>query len=108
MKQGAVCMKECLLKGDFDGVAACLRDGWNAKKGLASSISTPHIDEMYDYIMRHGGRAAKISGAGGGGFMMILCDPKRRFELVRELKKTDGTVMLASFTEKGSQAWRLY
>jgi D-glycero-alpha-D-manno-heptose-7-phosphate kinase len=108
MKQGAICMKESILKGDFDGVAECLRAGWESKKGMASSISNSYIEEMYGYVMEHGGQAAKISGAGGGGFMMILCDPKRRFELIRELKKTDGTVMLTSFTEKGTQAWKLY
>lgn len=108
LKHQAALMKECILKGDFEGFADCLRHGWEAKKKTSSVISNPHIEEMYTYVMQHGGKAAKISGAGGGGFMMIVCDPTKRYGLVEALKKTDGEVMLASFTEKGTQAWTLY
>ena len=74
LKVQAQRMKEAILKGDFDGFAACLRDGWEAKKKTSSVISNPHIEKMYQYVLEHGGKAAKISGAGGGGFMMIVCD----------------------------------
>lgn len=108
LKVQAQRMKEAILKGDFDGFAACLRDGWEAKKKTSSVISNPHIEKMYQYVLENGGKAAKISGAGGGGFMMIVCDPTKRFGLVEALRKTEGKVMLASFTEKGSRAWTLY
>jgi D-glycero-alpha-D-manno-heptose-7-phosphate kinase len=108
LKKNASVMKEALLKGNFTGIVDCMHDSWIAKKRTAASISNPHIDEMYDYILHNGGLAAKISGAGGGGFMMILCDPKRRHELASALKKTNGEVMLTSITELGSQAWTLY
>ena len=108
LKRQAERMKEAILKGDFDGFADCLRAGWEAKKQTSSVISNPKIDQMYRYIMENGGKAAKISGAGGGGFMMIVCDPKRRYELVEKLKQTDGRVMVTSFTERGTQAWTLY
>ena len=101
-------MKECILKGDFDGFAESLRKGWEAKKSVASVISNPEIDEIYDFIMENGGKAAKISGSGGGGFMMIICDPVKRFELVEKLKTKKGKVVLTSFTEKGTQSWTLY
>jgi len=101
-------MKECILKGDFDGFAESLKKGWEAKKSVASVISNPEIDEIYDFIMENGGKAAKISGAGGGGFMMIVCDPVKRFELVEKLKTKKGKVILASFTEKGTQSWTIY
>ena len=108
LKREAYVMKECILKGDFDGFAACLQRGWEAKKKTASVISNPFIDGMYRFVMENGAKAAKISGAGGGGFMMIYCDPVQRFSLVEKLKKTQGTVMLTSFTERGTQAWTLY
>ena len=101
-------MKECILKGDFDGFAESLKKGWEAKKSVASVVSNPEIDEIYDFIMENGGKAAKISGAGGGGFMMIICDPVKRFELVEKLKTKKGKVVLTSFTEKGTQSWTLY
>ena len=108
LKVQAERMKEAILKGDFDGFADCLRAGWEAKKKTSSVISNPQIDRMYEYVMANGGKAAKISGAGGGGFMMIVCDPVKRFELVEKLKNTDGKVMVTGFTELGTQAWTLY
>ncbi|MEI3015445.1 MAG: hypothetical protein V8T36_12575 [Ruthenibacterium lactatiformans] len=66
-----------MLKGDFDGFAsACGMAGRPRKKHPRDFQSA--IDEMYQYVMEHGGKAAKISGAGGGGFMMIVCDPDGR------------------------------
>lgn len=108
LKQEAYDMKNAILKGDFNEVCNCLNKGWEAKKKIASVISNPEIEQMYQYIMSNGAKAAKISGAGGGGFMMILCDPTKRYDLVRSLQKTQGVVMLTSFTEKGTEAWTLY
>jgi D-glycero-alpha-D-manno-heptose-7-phosphate kinase len=108
LKYFATEMKNAILKGDFEGLAACLREGWESKKKMSSAITNPLIDEMYNFIMNNGGKAAKVSGAGGGGFMMIICDPKDRYSLIEKLKKTDGKVMVAQFTEKGAQAWTLY
>jgi len=108
MKTSAHVMKEAILKGDFDEFAECLRQGWESKKKTSSVISNVEIDNMLDYVMEHGAKAAKISGAGGGGFMMIVCDPIKRFEMVEALKNTNGKVILPSFTKKGTQAWTLY
>lgn len=108
LKASAFIMKECVLKGDFNGFAECLKKGWESKKKTASVISNPDIDDVYNYVINNGGKAAKISGAGGGGFMMIICDPKKRFELAKALKEKDGLVIMTSFTDRGTQAWTLY
>jgi len=107
MKKQAVFMKEALLKGDFKGFSDCLYQGWLAKKNAASSISNPFLDELYQFTLDNGAESAKISGAGGGGFMMIYCNPCRRISLINALKKKQGTVLTPSFTEIGTQAWRL-
>lgn len=102
-------MKESILKADFKGVAECLHQNWIAKKQTSSVISNPKIEEIYDYIMAHGGIACKISGAGGGGFMMVWCDPQRRYELIEALKnRKEGKVMVVDFVEYGTQAWTIY
>ena len=108
LKRSAYEMKECILKGNFSGFARGLRDSWESKKKLASVITNPAIDEMYAYMMEYGADAAKISGAGGGGFMMVYCDPARRYELAEKLKQRKFDVRFAAFTEKGTQAWTLY
>jgi D-glycero-alpha-D-manno-heptose-7-phosphate kinase len=108
LKKQAVLMKEALLKGDFKGFSACLLNSWVAKKNAASSISNSFLDELYQYAINNGADSAKISGAGGGGFMMIFCNPCKRIELIRALKKRDGLVLTPSFTEIGTQAWTIY
>jgi D-glycero-alpha-D-manno-heptose-7-phosphate kinase len=58
--------------------------------------------------------SAKISGAGGGGFMMIYCNPCRRISLIRALQEKQrmepmrGMVLTPSFTETGTQGWTIY
>lgn len=108
MKEMALEMKEAILKGNFDVFASCLNSGWKAKKRMAKVISNKEIDDIYNYIMKNGGKAAKISGAGGGGFMMIIVDPAKRFELVEALEKKGGVVFKTTIVEKGTEAWTLY
>jgi D-glycero-alpha-D-manno-heptose-7-phosphate kinase len=108
MKRQAVLMKEALLKGDFKAFSQCLLNGWAAKKNAASTITNSFLNETYNYVMENGAGAAKISGAGGGGFMMIYVDPGNRIRLIRALKKKEGMVLTPSFTEMGTQAWTIY
>jgi len=107
LKKQASLMKVALLTGDFKSFSACLLNGWIAKKNAAVSISNPFIDELYQYALDNGALSAKISGAGGGGFMMFFCDPCRRFELIRALKERQGTVMIPNFVDIGTQAWTI-
>lgn len=108
LKKSAIEMKNAILTGSFEELANCLKNGWESKKKMSNSISNPLIEERYKFIIENGGKAAKVSGAGGGGFMMILCDPKERYNLVKKLQKLDGKVMLPHFTEEGTQAWTIY
>ena len=108
LKKHAVLMKEATLKGDFKGFSDCLLSGWLAKKNAATSISNPFLDELYQYAMDNGAESAKISGAGGGGFMMIYCNPCRRISLIKALNEKQGKVLTPSFTEIGTQAWTIY
>jgi D-glycero-alpha-D-manno-heptose-7-phosphate kinase len=108
LKQEAIAMKECLLKGDFEGLVESMNSGWQAKKRMASSISNPQIEASYELAKQAGMRAGKISGAGGGGFMMLLVDPVRRMDVVRALSATQGQIYNCHFTEIGTQGWKIY
>lgn len=107
LKRQAVFMKESLLTGNFSGFSECLSRGWLAKKNTAKTISNSFLDDLYQYAMNSGALAAKISGAGGGGFMMIYCDPCEKILLKNNLSKK-GSVDTVSFTEIGAQAWTIY
>jgi D-glycero-alpha-D-manno-heptose-7-phosphate kinase len=108
LKAEATTIKECLLKGDFDGLVASIEAGWEAKKRLAKSISNAQIEETYELAKKAGMRAGKVSGAGGGGFMMMFVDPARRMEVIRALETTHGQVFNCHFTETGTQGWKIY
>jgi D-glycero-alpha-D-manno-heptose-7-phosphate kinase len=108
LKQEAVAMKENLLKGDFEGLVASMNAGWEAKKRMAKSITNPLIEESYELARQAGMRAGKISGAGGGGFMMMLVDPVRRMDVIRALANTQGQIYNCHFTEIGTQGWKIY
>lgn len=107
IKKEALAMKECLLKGDFQGLVRAMRVGWENKKRSARTVSTPHIEAVYDAAIEAGALAGKVSGAGGGGFMMFFVPPEKRMALVRTLKGFDGEVGNCHFTKHGSQAWRV-
>ena len=106
LKNEALTMKECLLKGDFDGIVDSMRNGWESKKRSAGAVSTPHIEEIYDAAINAGALAGKVSGAGGGGFMMFFVPTEKRMEVIRTLNKFDGQVSNCHFTKNGTQAWK--
>ena len=107
MKREALMMKECILKGDFNGIVHSMRQGWESKKRSAKTISNPHIEQIYGAAIAAGALAGKISGAGGGGYMMFFAPPDKRMEVVRALHRFDGQVSNCHFTKHGTQAWRI-
>ena len=107
IKREALVMKECLLRGDFEGIVDSMRMGWESKKRSARTVSNPHIEQIYDAAIGAGARAGKVSGAGGGGFMMFFVPPEQRMDVTRALGQFDGEVSNCHFTKHGTQAWRV-
>lgn len=107
IKREAITMKECLLKGDFKGIVESMQQGWESKKKSAKTVSTPHIEEIYNATIDAGALAGKVSGAGGGGFMMFFVPTEKRMDVIRTLNKFDGQVSNCHFTKHGTQAWKL-
>ncbi|MGH0034633.1 MAG: dehydrogenase [Myxococcota bacterium] len=107
LKSEAVRMKECLLLGDLGRFADLMGDSWRAKKATASGITTDSIDEVLEIALQAGARAGKVSGAGGGGFMMFMVDPARRIAVARALSRLEGRVIPCHFTKHGTQAWKI-
>jgi D-glycero-alpha-D-manno-heptose-7-phosphate kinase len=106
IKQEALVMKECLLRGDFSGFVESMRMGWENKKRSAATVSTPLIEEIYQTACAAGAEAGKVSGAGGGGFMWFFVPTEKRMEVIRALSKMGGQVSNCHFTQHGTQAWR--
>ena len=73
LKQMAMDVRRCLESGDLDSFGEILHAAWGEKKHLASGISNAQIDEWYDTARAQGALGGKITGAGGGGFLMLYC-----------------------------------
>jgi D-glycero-alpha-D-manno-heptose-7-phosphate kinase len=67
---------ECLETGNLDEFARLMDVHWQRKKARSSGMSNDHINEWYDYAMKHGALGGKLIGAGGGGFLMFYASDK--------------------------------
>ena len=105
LKNDALQMKEALLKSNIREVARVMGRSWEAKKKIAKSISSPAIEQAYEAAMNAGAYSGRISGAGGGGFIIFMMDPVRKQEVIRALKPHGGQVLPFHFSGTGSQAW---
>ena len=108
IKQSAVDTKLALLKGDINAFANILRDAWENKKKMAKAITNPMIQQAMDVAMQAGAKAGKVSGAGGGGFIMFVVEPTCKKEVEEALKKLDGFVMPFNFSDGGVHGWKIY
>lgn len=107
LKQDAISMKEAILRGDLKAYADILGRSWIAKKQMAHGISNAMIDDVYNSAIRAGAVSGKISGAGGGGFMMFYVPTAERMSVIRTLASYPGEVMNFHFTPLGAQSWTL-
>ena len=105
LREDAVAMKDAVLHGDIAAVAAVLERSWLAKKRTAAAVSTPQIEALEALARANGALGAKVSGAGGGGFMMFVVPTERRHRLVAALTEVGAQASPVKLTERGSEAW---
>jgi D-glycero-alpha-D-manno-heptose-7-phosphate kinase len=107
LKQQAVRMKEALLMGEIHRIGDILDQSWKFKKQMADGITNPMIDNIYEEMIAAGATGGKISGAGGGGFMMFYCPNNAHFNVKKTLAKHEGSIKEFLFTERGLQTWKI-
>lgn len=107
LKEQARMMKEALLKGNLDEFGSILDFGFQQKRRMAHNISNSRIEEIYEAAKNAGATGGKISGAGGGGFMIFYCPGNNRHSVIDELKKFGGEVKNYTFIKHGLSTWSL-
>lgn len=107
-KRIAVEMKNALLQGYVDRVGELLNQGWMHKKKFARQITNPGIDRMYDTALKTGAIGGKLLGAGGGGYLLFLCEFDKKHILAKKLEEMGGQVIDFGFDLKGLQTWTVY
>lgn len=78
--------RDAILEGELDVFGEILHKGWQLKKQLASKVSNPAIDDIYETARRAGAIGGKVSGAGGGGFILFYCRKDKQDDVTRALK----------------------
>lgn len=99
----AVRMREALQEGKLSDFGAMLDEAWQAKKQVSSRISTSRIDELYKIARAHGALGGKITGAGGGGFLLLYCDVEQQDSLRTAMAAAGVNEMAFSFDFQGAQ-----
>ena len=106
LKKHAFSMKEAFLKSDVSAIGKILHESWLDKKEMANGISNELIDQIYQSAIDAGASGGKISGAGGGGFMMFFAEKTKRYQVINALIKHGGDVVNYEFTNKGLDSWK--
>ncbi len=105
LKEQARMMKEALLKGRLHEFGEILDFGFQQKRKMAHNISNNLIEEIYNAAKKAGATGGKISGAGGGGFMIFYCPENTHHAVEEALLKFGGEVKNYTFTKHGLQTW---
>lgn len=107
LKWLAYTMTNVLLRGKIDDFGNLLHQEWLNKQQLDSQISTPRISELYETARIFGALGGKITGAGGGGHLLLYCPFEKKHIIAEHLEKQGGQIVPFGFESKGVQTWRV-
>jgi len=105
LKDQARMMKEALLKGKLHEMGEILNYGFVQKRSMAHNISNDKIEAIYEAAKKAGATGGKISGAGGGGFMIFYCPGNTRYKVMDALNTFGGKVRHYRFSKSGLATW---
>ncbi|MET0394822.1 MAG: dehydrogenase [Chitinophagaceae bacterium] len=105
LKEQARQMKDALLKGKLHEIGEILNFGFEQKRQMAEGISNPLMEDIYETAMKAGATGGKISGAGGGGFMIFYCPVNTKYRVAQSLEKFGGQARNYQFVEHGVKSW---
>lgn len=103
IKELAYRMRDALKAGDLASFARMLDESWEAKKRVSSRISNSRIDAVYELARQNGAAGGKITGAGGGGFLLLFCAPQHQERLRQALASEGLKEMTFHFDFQGAQ-----
>ncbi len=105
LKQQSLRMKEALLKGRLDEIGEILDFGFQQKRLMADGISNDRMEDIYLAAKSAGATGGKVSGAGGGGFMIFYCPGNTKFAVMAKLAEFGGHCKTYQFVDNGLTTW---
>jgi D-glycero-alpha-D-manno-heptose-7-phosphate kinase len=97
-------MRLAIQRGDLRELGTLLHEGWQAKRRISTKISNARIDELYSLALQNGALGGKITGAGGGGFLLLYCEPEFQDQVRGAMRQQNIHEMTFSFDMQGAQA----
>lgn len=80
-------MRDAILAGDLNAVGDLLDKSWQHKRSLAPGVSNAEIDAWYGAARDAGALGGKITGAGGGGFLLLYAQPEHKAGIIRRMSE---------------------
>jgi D-glycero-alpha-D-manno-heptose-7-phosphate kinase len=99
--QIARAMHQALVARDWDGMSRLLREEWKLRRSNAPGITTPLIDKLITEAGKHGGLAAKVCGAGGGGCVIFLVEKGSASHVATAIGDAGGRVLPLQLARDG-------
>lgn len=106
-KELAIAMKNALLLGQIGEFGSLLHQAWCSKKRFSTKITDPDIDELYEVARQNGSIGGKLLGAGGGGYLLLLCEFDKRHIVAAKLEQLGGKIVSFAFEFNGLQTWEV-
>jgi len=103
IKADALAVRDALEGGRLRRIGEILHDSWQKKKRLAPGVSNASIDRLYQLALEHGAVGGKIAGAGGGGFLLLYCEPQHQPAVTRVLESEGLSRLTFHFDDGGAQ-----
>jgi D-glycero-alpha-D-manno-heptose-7-phosphate kinase len=104
IKQLGFEMRDALLAGELDAFGRLMHASWQLKKQLAPNVSTGLIDDAYELARQHAAIGGKITGAGGGGFLLLYCPEAAQPAVRAALEEKGLQEMYFAFEFEGARA----
>ena len=106
-KELAIAMKNALLLRQIYEFGSLLHQAWNSKKKFSTKMSDPQIDELYEVARKNGTIGGKLLGAGGGGYLLLLCEFDKWHIIAQKLEQLGGKIVNFAFEFDVLQTWEV-
>lgn len=103
IKELGLANRYALESGDLDTFGELLHRSWVQKRGLAPNISNDNINQVYELARSKGAMGGKITGAGGGGFLLLYCNETHQKAVTEALEGVGLRRLAFAFDTSGAQ-----
>jgi len=107
IKHEAIKLKKIILNNDFESLFKIINYGWEQKKKTSKLVSNAYLDDLINTCFEFEAKACKVSGAGGGGFIIIMINPQKKYKLMKFLKTQHIFMLNFTFVNQGCVSWNI-